>query len=74
MGIHAILSLLSLRVFSSQVDVWTTFFDSLINGKEDAGRLARAALESYFERNPAKAAGIKMALIKQDILVDQYAK
>jgi hypothetical protein len=56
------------------VDAWTVFFDALINGASDAAAVATSAIETYFQKNPAKAAGIRMALIKQELLIDQYAR
>ena len=56
-----------------QVDAWTQFFDALINGGEDALSAARRPLEAYLRAHPAKATSISMSLIKQDIMIDQYA-
>lgn len=60
--------------FCVQVDVWNVVFDSLINSGEGAAAVASAAIEAYFEKNPAKAAGIRMALIKQELLIDQVVR
>jgi FMN phosphatase YigB (HAD superfamily) len=43
--------------------VWNTFFEALINSTSDSASVARTAIESYFEKNPAKAAGMRTAFI-----------
>ena len=55
-----------------QVDTWTKFFDACINSGSDALENAKRPLQTYFAANPAKAAGLRMQLIKQDIMIDQY--
>jgi hypothetical protein len=55
-----------------QVEAWTKFFDACINSGSDALEDAKRPLQAYFAANPAKAAGLRMQLIKQDIMIDQY--
>mmetsp|Transcript_26047 Transcript_26047/g.65762 ORF Transcript_26047/g.65762 Transcript_26047/m.65762 type:complete len:120 (-) Transcript_26047:210-569(-) len=52
-----------------QTETWTAFFDACINGGGCISA-AKRPLEAYFAANPAKAAAVRMALVKQDIMVD----
>ncbi|EKX40678.1 hypothetical protein GUITHDRAFT_75304, partial [Guillardia theta CCMP2712] len=58
-----------------QVSMWTEFFSSLLNvgscEQVPDKRTRREELEGYFERNESKRSAVRMALIKQELLLHQ---
>ena len=61
-----------------QVDLWKEFFDTLMNshspGREGATVVAavRGKLEQFFADNESKCAAVRVCLMKQDLLLDQF--
>jgi len=61
-----------------QVELWTSFFDQLLNSCENYPRPAlrpwKQTLENYLIQNPQKVKDIHNALCKQKILLFEYMK
>ena len=56
-----------------KVEIWSDFFDCLLNGGAASDPAAlRLKLEAYWAANPAKCAAVRVGLMKQAILVDQF--
>ena len=57
----------------AKVEIWSDFFDCLLNGGAASDPAAlRLKLEAYWAANPAKCAAVRVGLMKQAILVDQF--
>ena len=62
--------------FSSQGELWKTFFDTLINAQSRSTPPDLAALrgkfEDYFAQNDSQRAAVRVCLLKQGLLIDQF--
>ena len=60
-----------------QVELWKDFFDTLMNshgpGRGAADVTAvRGKFEQFFAHNESKCAAVRVCLMKQDLLLDQF--
>ena len=59
------------------MDLWKVFFDTLINSHTTEApdpniAALRQKFEGYFTANPSKSASVRVSLMKQALLLDQF--